>query len=124
MSRGQLEQHGYPDKDVVYKFEVYTGEKDRWDSENEQSPPLAPGKAARLANAFIATVPLADNMKAWSLSTITLRRMSSAPEEWVYIVHFDAVPEADVWNGPVPWFDVPVRLNGTIPDPVIERKEP
>ena len=29
---GRVVRYGYPTKDLVYKFEVYTGEKDRWDS--------------------------------------------------------------------------------------------
>jgi len=47
---------------------------------------------------FVGTVRLQDDIKEWGLRTITLMRMSPAPEEWVYAVHFDAVPKASSWN--------------------------
>ena len=85
---------------------------------------MSPGKAERLARAFVASVPLDERMKEWGLITITLRRMSPAPDEqWVYVVHFDAVPKAGVWEGPVPWIKVPVRMDGEIPEPVVEKKK-
>jgi len=120
---GYLEQYGYPLKGVVYKFVVYTGEKDRWDSATQYAPPLPPGKAARAAKEFVGKVPLRDDMKVWSLATITLRRMSLAPEEWVYVVHFDAVPKSGGWTGPVPSIEVPVRMDGAIPEPVVEKRK-
>jgi len=118
---GHIELSGYPAKDAVHKFEIYTGETDRWDSAVQDAPPLSPGKASLAAKKFVHTVPLRDDMKEWGLRTITLQQMSSAPEEWIYVVHFDAVPKAYSWNGPVPWIDIPVRFDGTIPKPNITK---
>jgi hypothetical protein len=112
---------GYPTKDLVYKFEVYTGKTDRWDSAKQDTPQLSPGKASLAAKEFIRTVPLQDDMKDWRLSAITLKQISPTPEEWVYVVHFDANPKSGVWNGPVPWIDIPVRFDGSIPKPTITK---
>ena len=118
-SAGHIEWFGYPVKDSVYKFEVYTGETDRWDSAAQDTPPLSPGKASLAAKKFVRTVPLRDDMKEWGLRSITLRQMSSAPEEWLYLVHFDAVPKASVWNGPLPSIEIPVRFDDSVPKPTI-----
>lgn len=121
---GHANWSGYPTEGVTYKFDVSTGEKDKWDSTKQDAPPLAPGKAGRAAKEFVAKVPLREDMKEWSVRTITLQRLSAAPEEeWVYVVHFDAVPKSGVWNGPVPWIAVPVKMDGTIPKPSIEKKK-
>src|SRR6267143_1102568 len=92
-SAGHVERFGYPAKDLVYKFEFATGAADQWDSAAKEVPPLAPGKASQAAKKFVRTVPLRDDMKEWDLRTITLMRISPALEEWVYVVHFDAVPK-------------------------------
>jgi hypothetical protein len=118
-----IELMGYPTSEVTYKFVVYAGETDRWDSAKQDAPRLSPGKACQAARAFIRGVPLQDNMKEWRMSTITLERMSAAPEEWLYLIHFDAQPKADVWNGPVPWIVIPVRFDGTIPKPTITKSK-
>jgi hypothetical protein len=119
-SAGHIELMGYPDKTSVYKFEVYTGTADRWDSAKQDAPPLSPGKAYLAAKEFVRTVRLRDDMKEWGLDTITLEHMSSAPEEWIYLIHFSAEPKAN-WNGPVPWIVIPVRFDGTIPKPTITK---
>ena len=121
---GRAEWTSYPKEGIVYKFEVHAGEKDRWDSAKRDAPPLAPGKAARLAKKFAATIPLSEDMKGWTVEEITLTRLSPGPqEEWVYVVHFNAVPKPDVFNGPVPWIDVPVRMDGTVPRALVDRKK-
>ena len=120
-SAGHIEQAGYPNTNSVYTFEVYTGEIDRWDSAKQDTPRLSPGKACQIAREFVRSVPLQGNMKEWRLTTITLEQMSSAPEEWLYLIHFDAQPKADVWNGPVPWIVIPVRFDGTVPKPTITK---
>jgi hypothetical protein len=121
LSAGSGASYGYPGKDSVYKFEIYTGEADRWDSATQDAPPLSPSKASLAATKFIRTVPLRDDMKEWKLRSITLRQISAAPEEWVYLVHFDAQPKPSIWDGPVPWIDIPVRFDGTIPKPTITK---
>jgi hypothetical protein len=122
-SAGHMEQMGYPNTNSVYKFEVYTGEIDRWDSAKQDAPRLSPGKAGQTAHEYVRTVPLRADMKEWRLSSITLKRMSSTPDEWLYLVHFDAQPKADVWNGPVPWIEIPVRFDGTVPKPTITKSK-
>jgi hypothetical protein len=118
---GHIEMFGEPVNDTHYKFEVHTGETDRWDSAAPGNPPLSAGKAAEAARKFVSTVPLRDDMKGWELRSIKLERMSPAPEEWIYVMHFDAVPKAAVWNGPVPWIEIPVRFDGTVPKPAITK---
>ncbi len=105
-------------KDLVYTFEVYAGETEKWDPNVQPAPPLAPGKAAAIAKAFIAKVPLDENMKDWSIDTIALKSLDWE-KHWIYDVSFSANPKANVWNGPVPTFHVPVKMDGTIPEPVI-----
>jgi hypothetical protein len=121
LSAGHGEWYGTPNKDSVYKFEIYTGQVDRWDSATQESPPLSPGKASLAATKFIRTSPLRDDMEGWHLRSITLQQMSSAPEEWVYLVHFDALPKAYSWNAPLPYMDIPVRFDGTIPKPTVTK---
>lgn len=110
---------------MTYKFEVYPGEKDRWDSAKHDAPPVAPGKPIRAAQKFVAAVPLMHSMKEWSIQSISLERLSPSPDEkWVYVVHFYADLKPNIsWEGPPPWIDVPVRMDGTIPEPVVEKKK-
>ena len=112
---------GYPPDGTIWTFKIRTDERDQWDSSKSEHPRLAPKKAKDLATAFMKRVPLGDKMIAWQLSEITLKRMHHKPEHWIYMVHFDAVPDPKLgpWNGPVPWFEVFVRMNGTIPEPKI-----
>ena len=118
--KGQWTTH--PAEDVTYRFYVDTGEKDRWDSSKQEEPPLAPGKAARVAKEFVTKVPMWRGMKEWSLRKITLEQLSPAPnEEWVYIIQFGGVlSELATWDGHLPLIDIPVRMDGTIPKPLIQ----
>jgi hypothetical protein len=122
---GHMELMGYPTKQATYKFDFSTGAKDKWDATKVDEPPLAPGKAIRIATKFVQTVPVEKGMKGWRLNNVELEQMShtGGPEEWIYIVHFDAEPDAQsgAWNGPVPEMAVPVRLDGTVPDPKITK---
>jgi len=118
---GHIELSGYPTKNLEYKFEIYTGAIDRWDSVAQEAPPLSPGKAIHIAKKFVRMVPLEESMEKWDLHTVTLVRMASSPEEWIYKIRFDGSPKG-VWNGPVPWIEVPVRFDGTIPKPTIKGK--
>src|SRR5713226_1504810 len=121
---GHLALFDYATQDAKYTFEVYTGATDKWDSATSDEPPLAPGKAIRIATKFVRTVPVRDGMKGWRLRNIKLQRMSytDGPEEWIYVAHFDGDPGANgPWNGPVPWIEVPVRLDRTVPEPSITK---
>jgi hypothetical protein len=120
-SAGHAQFQGYPDKDKVYTFEVYTGERDRWDPNTTDSPPLAPGKALRIAREFVKKVPLPETMSGWDLERLTFTPMSQNPPEWIYLIRFSGHPAGN-WNGPVPWIDVPVRMDDTIPEPEITKK--
>ena len=122
---GHLESGSYPTEGVTYKFEMYTGASDKWDPTKSDEPPLASGKAIRIATEFMQTVPLGSEMKCWDMAGVTLKRMSytGEPEEWLYEVHFEAEPKAGNWTGHVPWMDIPVRLDGTIPKPTITRSK-
>ena len=119
---GHFGLFGYPTQDAKYTFDVYTGAKDKWDSINSDEPPLAPGKAIRIATKFVQTVPVKEGMKGWRLNQLKLQRMSytNGPEEWIYVAHFDADP-GGIWNGPLPWIEVPVKFDGTVPAPTITK---
>jgi len=121
---GHIESKCYPPDGTIWKFEIYTDVKDKWDSSESEHPPLSPKKAKDLATKFMKRVPLGEEMTAWSLSSITLRHMSGdkLPEQWIYEVHFEAVPPG-IWNGPLPWFTVPVRMDGSIPESKIEKSK-
>ena len=120
---GHIESKCYPSEGTIWTFEVYTDATDQWDSSASEHPPLSPKRAKDLATAFMKRVPLADKMVEWNLSEITLRRMSSEPEHWIYMVHFDAVPDPKLgpWTGPVPCFEVLVRMDGSVPEPKITK---
>ena len=117
---GHIESKGYPPDGTIWSFEIYTDATDAWDSAKAENPPLSEKKAKELATAFMKRVPFGDKMLGWDIQTITLRRMSAEPEQWIYEVHFSAVPPG-VWNGPLPWFTVPVRMDGSIPEPKITK---
>jgi hypothetical protein len=119
---GHIDLMGYPTADTKYEFDVYTGAKDKWDAATTDEPPLTTGAAVRIAKKFVKTVPERDGMKGWLLHYIKLQRMSytDGPAEWIYVAHFDADP-GGVWNGPLPWIEVPVRLDGTVPKPIITK---
>jgi hypothetical protein len=121
LSAGHADWHGYPVNDKVYTFEVYTGERDRWDPNITDSPPLAPGKALRTAREFVKRVPFPETMSGWDSDSLTLKLMSQNPPEWIYVIRFNGRPVGN-WNGPVPWIDVPVRMDNTIPEPKITSK--
>jgi hypothetical protein len=115
----------YPRLGVTYTFSFDAGEQDKWDSTKQDAPPLLPGKAARIAKEFVAKVSQDNEFKGWFLETITLKPFwMGLAETWVYVVQFSAVPKAPVWNGPLPEMQVPVRMDGTIPKPLIEGENP
>ena len=58
---------GYPTKDEVYTFELYSGPEDGWDSAKQDTPPLPPGKARQLAAEFVSKVTLRADMQEWRL---------------------------------------------------------
>jgi hypothetical protein len=122
LAGGYIECNSYSPDGKIYTFEVSTGPTDQWNSRIEANPPLSAKAAKDIATAFMKDIPLAENTRAWKVSTIALRQMSQEPEHWLYHVHFDAVP-ADTWTGPSAWFEVPVRMDGTIPTPTIKKQE-
>ena len=121
---GHLGTAGSPTTNLTYEFTVYTGEGDKWDPAASDEPPLTSGKAMRIATKFVQTVPLRDDMKNWELTSVKLERMSylGGREEWIYVVHFDGNPGGN-WTGFVPWIDIPVRFDGTVPKPTITKSK-
>jgi hypothetical protein len=121
---GYIKSDNYVPDGAIWTFEIWTDATDKWNSSKLEHAPLSPRKAKDLAITFMKRVPLGDEMTAWAVSTITLRLMSGdqLPEHWIYEIHFNAVPPG-VWNGSVPWFTVPVRMNGTIPEPKITKQK-
>jgi hypothetical protein len=113
-------QSSLPDG-TVYTYEVRSDSRDQWDPDLQESPPLAPGTVITSASVYMEQIPLPEDMGTWELMNITLEQISSEPEHWIYIVRFigevDSAEQAAL--GPLPWFAVLVRMDGTIPAPVI-----
>jgi len=110
----------------VYKFDVPTGERDRWDSARQDTPPLPPGKALRVAKEFARDVPLPKGWLRWVPEpggvVMYCVSTSGAPEEWIYVIRFYAIPEGQPRNPPYPEINIPVRMDGSIPEPVVTKK--
>jgi hypothetical protein len=113
---------GSPPWGTTYKFDVLMGEKDRWDSASQETPPLQPGKAIQLARKFMKKIPLGEGWSEWRMDHVRLLRGSDSEghEEWLYVVYFYAGKPKTMRSGP-PDMSVPVRMDGTIPEPVISK---
>ena len=115
---------GAPDGDATYAFDVRMGEKDRWDPALQDQPPLSPGKAIRLAKEFMQKVPLGKGSSMWRMNTVRLLRSEDREgrEEWLYVVDFYEASPHEGRSGP-PDMTVPVRMDGTIPEPIISKRK-
>jgi hypothetical protein len=107
-----------------YAFDVRMSAKDRWDSASQDAPPLPAGKAIRLAKGFIAKVPLGEHFSLWRMGNVRLLRSEDTEghEIWLYAVEFWAANPNLGRNG-MPDMSVPVRMDGTIPEPVITKSK-
>lgn len=115
-----------PDMGTMYTFKIVASKDDQWDSKKEEYPALSPKKAQQVAVDFMKRVPAGEHMGGWEVSHISLKTLGRTPEEWHYMIQFLGVPKTGLsgaWNGPVPQFDVPVRLNGKIPEWKATKKE-
>ena len=124
-----------------YRFNVPLGEKDRWDSSSQETPPLAPGKAVQLTRQFVQKVspqssePIHPVMPGdtsprtayvtWEIDQVRLLRHvdPAGHEQWVYVVSLYSMISGIGRSGP-PDIEVPVRMDGTIPEPVISKGTP
>ncbi len=113
---------GSPPSGMTYKFDVLMGEKDRWDSTMQESPPLQPGKAMQLARQFMKNIPLGEGWSEWRMDHVKMLRSvdSDGHEEWLYVVYFYAAKPKTLTSG-APNMSIPVRMDGTIPEPVISK---
>jgi hypothetical protein len=113
-------QSSLPDG-TIYIYEVSTDSRDWWDADIDDNPPLSPSDAIAAASIHMGLIPLPENTEAWELSTITLEQISYDPDHWVYVVLFHGKPdpEAMAHNPQLYWFATLVRMDGTIPEPVI-----
>jgi len=132
--------HGHI-KGADYTFNVVMGERDRWDSSSQEQPPLAPGKAVRLARQFMQKIapegsePVHFAMPGdtsprsgyvhWTVSQVRLLPYvdEAGHELWVYAVSFHAIISGTGRSGP-PDIEVPIRMDGTIPEPVVSKGNP
>ena len=133
---------GCPREGVEYTFNVSLGEKDRWDSFAQETPPLSPGKALRLATNYIERLaPQSEQPVPWPFPTMAgekphpptyatwqvsdaklLRYVSSAgDEQWIYVVSVNKMLKGVGRQMPRPDMQIPVRMDGTIPEPVISK---
>jgi len=122
-----IEHYSYSPDGLVYEFDVWLKDNDPiqhwWHRDKDSNPPLSPGEAARIAEEFMVRIPSGKDMKTWRLQEISLNKMADVPKErWIYIISFSGIPKALIWNGPVPTFDVIVKMDGTIPEPKIKDK--
>ena len=136
---------GYPLEGVEYTFTVPLGEKDRWDSVSQETPPLSPGKALRLARDYIEKIaPLSkepipfpfpampgentprSTYITWEVSDVRLLRYVNAAghEHWIYVVSIDKMMKGVGRTMSRPDMQVPVRMDGSIPEPVISKPNP
>lgn len=103
-----------------YIYEVRSDSRDFWDADINVNPPLDPGDAATAASDYMQAIPLPEHARGWELRAITLEQIAFEPDHWIYIVRFlgEADPE-QVDNAAMPWFAIIVRMDGTIPIPLI-----
>ena len=115
---------GYPNGDAVYTFDVPMGKRDRWNSDEQDAPPLSPGAAIRRAKGFMEEVQLPKATETWRLIMVKLLPIADAEgkEQWLYVISFNAV-EANTIRTGGPDMKVPVRMDGTIPKPIIQRRK-
>ena len=106
-----------------YAFNVRMSEKDRWDPASQDASPLPPGKAIRLAEEFIAKVPLGEHYSLWRMGDVRLLhgKDMEGHEEWLYVVDFWAANPHQIRSG-MPDMSVPVRMDGTIPEPIVSKR--
>jgi hypothetical protein len=104
-----------------YIYEVQSDSRDHWDPIMDDNPPLTPGDAAYAAQIYMQEIPLPENARGWELRAITLEQISYEPDHWVYVIRFlgEADPET-VGGSVMPWFAILVRLDGTIPSPLVQ----
>ncbi len=103
-------------------FEINFDERDEWNSSTSEQPPLSPKKARELATEFFKRDPLGYDMGGWSVARVDLSRVPGEsgfqqPEHWIHEITFEAIHERTVLNPPI--LKVPVRMDGTIPEPKI-----
>jgi hypothetical protein len=136
---------GSPREGLEYKFNVPLGEKDRWDSVAQETPPLSPGKALRLAREYVEKVapqskepvpwpfPVRPGEKphpatyvTWEVSDVKLLRhvTSAGDEQWLYVVSINKMMKGVGRQMPRPDVQIPVRMDGTIPEPAISNPDP
>jgi hypothetical protein len=131
---------GSPGPGTNYTFVVRAGERDRWDSSSRKSPPLPPGTALRLAREFVQKVAPKSKESVhfaipggrtligpvvWEVYDVRLDPFvdSAGHEHWIYVIHFVSAISGTGRSGP-PDMEVPVRMDGTIPEPVISTTDP
>ena len=128
-------------KGADYKFNVPLGERDRWNSSSQEQPPLAPGKAVQLARRFLEQIapqskePIhfvmpgdtspRSGYSTWEIDQVLLLRHvdDAGHEQWVYVVSFYSMMSGTGRSGPAD-IEVPVRMDGTIPEPVVSKGDP
>ena len=104
-----------------YIYEVRSDSRDLWDANMDVNPPLTPGDAVTAASDYMQEIPVPENARGWELRAITLEQIAFEPDHWIYIVRFlgEADPEARAENTLMTWFAIIVRMDGTIPIPVV-----
>ncbi len=130
-----------PIEGIQYTFKVPLTEKDEWEPRIQEAPPLSPGKAMRLAKDYIQKVapqskdpvpfplPSLDEKSrrttyvSWEVYDVKLLRNvnSIGHEQWIYVVSINKMMKGVGRTMPKPDIQIPVRMDGTIPEPVISK---
>jgi len=106
-----------------YNFQVETGASDRWNHNNEENPPLSISKAIEAATLFMTGIPREDAEDKWILKEVRLKPGNRPRDEWFYVVSFYLERGSPRAIGIQQWFDVPVLMNASIPEPKITKRK-
>lgn len=88
----------------------------RW-HDDKDNPPFAARAAERAARIYVKRViPESD---LWSINRIILEQAGKSGGRWIYIVEFTPYEKGKVLLGGVKPFQVPVLMNGFIPEAMI-----
>lgn len=106
-----------------YLFKVETGASDHWNILKEDNPPLSMSKAVMAATSFMKGIPLENDKDKWILKEICLKPGNQSKDEWFYVVSFYLERGDPKSIGLQQWFDVPVMMDASIPEPTITKRK-
>jgi hypothetical protein len=106
-----------------YVFKVETSASDHWNQIKDENPPLSISKAVKAAVFFMGGHPPENIEDKWTLKEVRLRPGNRLREEWFYVVSFYLERGNPTAIGIQQWFDVPVLMDASIPEPTITKRK-